>query len=272
MSNNDNFKFPWLDQLQEFYDNSAKIIEDSANNLLKFDPINTHNPSDLKRMDTKIHHKKTKNEIKEKETIYDKKEVIYDKFYDEFKELFKKINYLENSSNPSEINDEQLKRIFNKLLKEEFDKKKSPNIAESDKDPDKYELAFSFALTRLTSKEYYDTYNINRVSKDEFELLLSNEQELKDIITKKTPNQNNHDFQKKLSDLEKPTTETSREWYDNIFSAPKQTLTTITSLFTGVISLIFEPTKTKDNQSQNPTRTPNKPCKLSKLLDKNRNH
>lgn len=123
-------------------------------------------------------------------------------------------------------------------------------------------MTFSFALTRLTSKEYYDTYNINRVSKDEFELLLSNEQELKDIITKKTPNQNNHDFQKKLSDLEKPTTETSREWYDNIFSAPKQTLTTITSLFTGVISLIFEPTKTKDNQSQNPTRTPNKPSSL----------
>ena len=73
MSNNDNFKFPWLDQLQEFYDNSAKIIEDSANNLLKFDPINTHNPSDLKRMDTtKIHpHKKTKNEIKETSLVPD---------------------------------------------------------------------------------------------------------------------------------------------------------------------------------------------------------
>ena len=198
MSENDNQQFSWLGQLQELYNTSAKSVEDLTksvgaltNSVLStvLDTLNPEAPTTQEGQKTFNSPDQTNNRTirnanifipKEPNIFRIRKEAIYDKVYEDFISNYKRFNDEESA-----FDDQKLRGEFNSLLINEFNKNNPTNNLEklTETENSIASLAFSTTLTRLLERESFSENH--RASKGEFELLLTDQQELHAIIAKK---------------------------------------------------------------------------------------
>ena len=191
MSENDNQQFSWLGQLQELYNTSTKSVEDLTKSVLNtvLDTLNPEAPTTQESQKTFNSPDQTNNRTirnanifipKEPNIFRIRKEAIYDKVYEDFISNYKRFNDEESA-----FDDQKLRGEFNSLLINEFNKNNPTNNLEklTETENSIASLAFSTTLTRLLEIESFSENH--RASKGEFQLLLTDQQELHAIIAKK---------------------------------------------------------------------------------------
>jgi hypothetical protein len=268
-----NQEFSWLNQLQNFLNNPINSVGDLTNSVLST-VSETLNPEAPKSTKSKAHNSGEETpyhspiitpEDQNSTALRIKKEVIYDKVYKDF--IF---NYERSADsfppNSSRYDAQKLRGEFNSILIKKCHNKNLPNDLEilTKLENPNASFAFSTTVTRLSKIENLDNNHLASIK--EFELLLTNQQDLHTIIAKKyyeqdlsnkePQNPNPQDpltFEEPTRDLEKtivskfPQVFLSHTSFKNYLFTATTFLTSATSY---LASFIIGPYKIPDSQSE----------------------